>query len=106
MSSNKAELFTSSTQWTATTDYPYSTSISRYSMISFESSFVILGGSFKASSYSNKLKAIDIVAKFNSVDSTWKKLGNLQKGRLHHSTIQLGDDIFLVGGFSNKNSSR
>ena len=74
-------------------------------MIPFENSFVILGGYTAASTHSTNLKIVNTVASFNSIDSTWTNLGTLQKGRASHSVIQLGEDIFLVGGYSAKDSS-
>ena len=40
----------------------------------------------------------NIIAEFKN--DSWRQLGRLAKGRSYHGTIQLGDEVMVIGGYS------
>ena len=44
-------------------------------------------------------KTQNIIAEFKN--DSWRRMGTLAKGRAGHGTIQLGDEVMVIGGWSN-----
>jgi len=92
---SKVEMFDkNNNQWIEGTDYPYATIISGYSVVSTPSNVIYFGGfgGFGAS---------DIVAEYK--DHTWTQLGTLNQQRKGHSSIQMDNKIFILGGYNGDN---
>ena len=67
--------------------------ISRYSVVSTSSSVIYFGGfGFDGDNY----EYLDIVAEYK--DHKWTKLGTLNQRRYRHSSIQIDNKIFILGG--------
>ena len=62
--------------------------INGYSTASTSEAAYIIGG------YYTK----DIIAQFK--DDSWRQMGTLAKGRGWHGSIELGNDIMIIGGHS------
>ena len=45
------------------------------------------------------------IARFDPVENSWTKLGNLQVAREGHSVIQVANEFIVVGGQSNSRSN-
>ena len=67
--------------------------ISFYSTASTSEAAYIIGG------YYTK----NIIAEFKN--DSWRQMGTLAKGRLYHGSIQLGDEVMVIGGSSYNNGS-
>ena len=65
----------------------YFSSISRYSTASTSDAAYIIGG------YSTK----GIVAEFK--DNQWRQLDNLNRPRMFHASLSVGDQTIIVGGY-------
>ena len=39
-----------------------------------------------------------IIAEFKN--DSWRQIGTLAKGRAYHGTIQLGDEVMVIGGYT------
>ena len=63
-------------------------SIYAYSTASTSEAAYIIGGSYTR----------NIIAQFK--DDSWRQMGMLAQGRSRHGTIQLGDEVMVIGGFS------
>jgi len=63
-------------------------SIRGYSTASTSEAAYIIGGGWTR----------NIIAEFKN--DSWRQLGTLAKGRRHHGTIRLGDEVMVIGGVS------
>ena len=62
--------------------------ISEYSTASTSEAAYIIGGVYTE----------NIIAEFKN--DSWRQMGTLRKGRSSHGTIQLGDEVMVIGGWS------
>ena len=97
-SSNKVELFNiNSNTWTMQPSFPYcSRYISEYALISRQSSVLIMGG-FCDGEYSSLITKFTMMSDINQFHE-WKRVGNLQNGRLGLRAIANGNRFYVVGG--------
>ena len=63
-------------------------SIWAYSTASTSEAAYIIGGRYTG----------DIIAEFK--DDSWRQMGTLAKGRSYHGSIKLGNDVMVIGGWS------
>ena len=50
--------------------------------------------------YSHEIQSI--IARFDPVDDSWTKLGNLQVARFGHGVIQVDNEFIVVGGYRSR----
>lgn len=89
---NKVELYQEN-QWIELDDYPFSSWISDYGIISTDSSVFILGGYTGSSEESN-------IAEYN--ENGWSEVSQMKDSRRGHSAIQISDRVIIVGGKNTK----
>ena len=89
---NKVELYQEN-HWAELENYPFSSWISDYGIISNESSVFIFGGYTGSSETS-------IIAEYN--ENGWSEVSQMKTSRRGHSVIHISDRVIIVGGKNTK----
>ena len=67
--------------------------IKLYDTVSLNDRVIVFGGRID-----NSLQSGSIIAEFNG---SWKQIGSLKQPRDGHSVTMQGDDVLVIGGYSN-----
>ena len=95
---NHVELFTlTSSKWQAKKDYPFAPDICSYSILTVEKKFILFGGHSK---FSKDLSGgyQSTIARFDPMENSWTRLGDLNVAREAHGVIQVENEFIVVGG--------
>ena len=94
----------SSSKWQKKNSYPYKIDISYFSILTVEKKFIMFGGmSSTLDKTTGKYKETfeSTITRFDPIQDSWKKLGNLKVARQGHSVIQVDNEFIVVGGKGN-----
>ena len=86
-----------SEKWTTKASYPYANEIHCHVSFYYQSSFIVFGN-YNSGTYQST------IAKFDMVNNSWAKLGDLNVARSHFAGVRSLNSFYIYGGITNTNT--